>query len=329
MIARKIPVIRAIQHHGILQLPHLIQIIQHPPNLGINRRNQRVITRQTALQAIGIWIGQRISTPIGQTRLHKLGLADKATLKIINRTIGQHHLIGIVHIKMLCRRRNRRMGPLKTHVQKKRPLIVTLLQKRQRFIARIMLNRMSIWQFGWRTAIHRIFLPGSGRAFFVKIRQPQIFQILKIMRLGRIQMRCIAQIRVSDALKTIFIPTPNHVRLANHSRLISVSPKLTRQRIGIRLGNLRMIIAKHPMRMTILPGHKTDPRRRTNRIIAKSACKHHALIRNAVHIGSPDVWMPGKSCAIGIVLIRHQPQHIWSSRHKFLLSKCMCLQTVR
>ena len=321
--------IRAIQHHGILQLPHLIQIIQHPPNLGINRRNQRVITRQTALQAIGIWIGQRIPTPIGQTRLHKLGLADKATLKIINRTIGQHHLIGIVHIKMLCRRRDRCMGPLKTHVQKKRPLIVTLLQKCQRFITRIMLNRMLVWQFGWRTAIHRIFLPGSGRAFFVKIRQSQIFQILKIVCLGRVQMRRIAQIRISDALKTIFIPAPNHVRLADHSRLISVSPKLTRQRIGIRLGNLRMIIAKHPMRMAILPGHKTDPRWRTNRIIAESACKHHPLIRNAIHIRSPDIWMPGKSRTIGIVLIRHQPQHIGSSRHKFLLSKCMCLQTVR
>ena len=170
MITRKIPVIRAIQYHGILQLPHLIQIIQNPTNLGINRRNQRVITRQTALQAIGIGIGQWIPTPIGQTLLHKLGLAGKTPLKIINRTIGQHHLIGIVHIKMLCRRCDWCMGPLKTHVQKKRARIVPLLQKCQRFVSRIMLNRMSIWQFGRRTAIHRIFLPGSGRAFFVKIR---------------------------------------------------------------------------------------------------------------------------------------------------------------
>ena len=170
MITRKIPVVRAIQYHGILQLPHLIQIIQNPTNLGINRRNQRVITRQTALQAIGIGIGQRIPTPIGQTLLHKLGLAGKATLKIINRTIGQYHLIGIVHIKMLCRRCDWCMGPLKTHVQKKWPLIVSLLQKCQRLIARIMLNRMLIWQFGRRTAIHCIFLPRSGRAFFVKIR---------------------------------------------------------------------------------------------------------------------------------------------------------------
>ena len=132
-------------------------------------------------------------------------------------------------------------------------------------------------------------------------------------------MRRIAQIRISDALKTIFIPTPNHVRLANHSRLIPIPPKLTRQRIGICLGNLRMIIAKHPMRVAILPGHKTDPRRRTNRVIAKSACKHHSIIRNAVHIRGPDIWMRGKSRAIGIVLIRHQPQDIWSVRHKFLL----------
>ena len=192
-----------------------------------------------------------------------------------------------------------------------------------------MLNRMLIWQFGRRTAIHCIFLPGSGRAFFVKIRQPQIFQILKIVRLGWIQMRRIAQIRISDTLKTIFIPASNHVRLANHSRLIPISPKLTRQRIGIRLGNLRMIIAKHPMCVTILPGHKTDPRWRTNRIIAKSSCKHHPLIRNAIHIWGPDIWMRGKSRAIGIVLIRHHPQNIGSSRHKFLLSNCMCLQTVR
>ena len=80
------------------------------------------------------------------------------------------------------------------------------------------------------------------------------------MRLGWIQMRRIAQICISDALKTIFIPASNHVRLADHSRLITVSPKLARQRIGIRFGNLRMIIAKHPMRVAILPGHKTDPR---------------------------------------------------------------------
>ena len=297
MLAQKHTLVRRIYHNRILRQPLLIQKIQQPPHTLVNRRNTpQIILHIFLISRVNLLLcthprriqpsGGPLSSP--DALIHPLGLHQYRAVVILQR--AGHLVKRLIQIRRLGQipiREQIRM-PRRVLPQTMRRFVMAQHQKRLIRIARLQPVERQI-----RNNIRRIPLVLRWLAIARKRR-------IKISTLPRQHLPIIKPIRLRPQMP-----------LTCNTRLISGSLQLP-NKIGVIIPQ-RLIQPQHPIFMAILPRNNTRPARRTQRIIANTIIKPHALTSDAVNIRCiHHLIQPSVITTNGIhsMIIRHNVENI-------------------
>ena len=291
VIAQKIPVIRRVNHQGIVSLIRLIQIIQHPPQIFIHPVNRAIpVLHKTLVNPVLLFYLIQISRYIviigcqTDIKLHIFGQSRNfARSKIIAIRLWLRNLNIFKKMRVSRCWRKRPMRRLKLIHQTERLFPIQPLQKFKCHIRR--------------------YICGI----------PLLFHFLPIIDIRRIKIHTLPRMNTPSIKSARILPD---MILAKQRGLVSRGAKQLGKCRHIRIQILNRIgsfgISPNTVDMRKTSRQHRAPRRRAQRIGRKTIVKPRALIPNAVQIGRMQNRIAITAHLARCVIIGHHKQNIRS-----------------